>query len=116
VQAKGGRVIEVARPRQNYYRGRLQMLAAGKAELLQFWFPGWHASVDGIPVKTIPAGPQAIVSCDLPAGDHVVEFTYIGRYQRSMGTIISIVSAAIGACALVFLRQRRYKGQPVGNR
>ena len=116
VRAYGGRVIEVVRPRQNYYRGRLQMPAAGKAELLQFWFPGWNASVDGVPVKTVPAGPQAIVSCDLPAGDHVVEFTYIGRYQRSIGIIISIVSAAIGACALVFLRQHRYKGQPVGNR
>jgi len=108
VQAKGGRVIEVDRLRQNYYRSRVEMLAAGKAELLQFWFSGWQASVDGTPVKTAPSGPQAIVSCNLPAGDHVVEFIYRDPPHRSVGIIFSIVSAAAGACAVVFLRQRRY--------
>ena len=108
VQAKGGRVIEVARLHQNYYRSRIEMLAAGKAELLQFWFPGWQASVDGTPVKTAPSGPQAIVSCNLPAGEHVVEFIYRDPPHRSVGIIFSIVSAAAGACAVVFLRQRRY--------
>ena len=116
VQAKGGRVIEVARLHQNYYRSRVEMSAAGKAELLQFWFPGWQATVDGIPAKTAPSGPQAIVSCDLPVGDHVVEFVYRNHPQRGIGTVVSLVSAAIGACAVAFLRQRRYRGQPVGIR
>jgi hypothetical protein len=116
VQAVGGRVVEFAHLNQNRYRSRVQMSVPGKAELLQFWFPGWQASVDGTPVKTAPSGPQAIVSCDLPAGDHVVEFTYRGPPQRSIGIIISIVSGAIGACALAFLPLRQYKGQAVGNR
>jgi hypothetical protein len=116
IEAKDGRVIEVVQLHQNYYRSRVQMLAAGKAELLQFWFPGWQASVDGTPLKTAPSGPQAIVSCDLPAGDHVVEFIYRDPPQRRAGTIISIVFAAIAACAVAFLQQCRYKSQPVGNR
>jgi hypothetical protein len=86
VQAKGGRVIEAARLHQNYYRSQVEMLAPGKAELLQFWFPGWQASVHGTPVQTGPSGSQAIVS------------------------------AGIGACAVVFLRQRRYKYEAVRNR
>ena len=110
VQAKGGRVIDV-RLHRNDYRTQLQMSAAGKAELLQFWFPGWRASVDGVPVETAPAGPQGIVSCDVPFGDHIVEFTYNGWQRRSTGVIISILSAAIGACALGVFRQSRYKGQ-----
>jgi hypothetical protein len=109
VQANGGRVIEVARLHQNYYRSRVEMLAAGKAELLQFWFPGWQASVDGTPVKTAPSGSQGIVSCNVAAGDHVVDFMYRDPPHRSVGIILSIVSAAIGACAVVFFRQRRYK-------
>src|SRR6266487_6200005 len=60
VRAEGGRVLESAQPHQNHYRSRLQMSVPGKAELLQFWFPGWQATVDGFPVATAPAGPQAI--------------------------------------------------------
>ncbi|HKF95505.1 MAG TPA: hypothetical protein VKB96_13100, partial [Gammaproteobacteria bacterium] len=85
VRAEGGRVIDVARSGQNYYRSRLEMSAAGKAELLQFWFPGWEAKVDGVPITTAPIGPQAIVSCDLPAGNHLVEFIYNGWHRRNAG-------------------------------
>lgn len=106
VRVEGGRVIESAQLHQNHYRNRLQMSAPGKAQLLQFWFPGWRATVDGLPVKTAPVGPEAIVSCDVPAGDHVVEFSYRGLPQRRTGIIVSILSAAIGACGLWFLRPR----------
>jgi hypothetical protein len=84
------------------------MSVPGKAELLQFWFPGWQASVDGFPVATAPAGPQAIVSCDVPAGNHVVEFSYRGLPQRRAGIIISIFSAAIAGCIIVFLRRLQW--------
>jgi hypothetical protein len=110
--AQGGRVIDVVRLHQNFYRSRLEMSETGKAGLLQFWFPGWHARVDGVPVTTAPTGPQAIVSCDLPAGDHIVEFTYTAWPRRGVGIIISILSAVIGVCAVGFLRQRQGKGRP----
>jgi hypothetical protein len=104
VDAEMGRVVESARLHHNHYRARLQMSAPGKAQLLQFWFPGWQATVDGLPSETAPTGPQAIVSCDVPAGDHVVEFGYRGLPQRRIGVIVSILFAALGACALWFLR------------
>jgi hypothetical protein len=89
------------------------MSAPGKAQLLQFWFPGWHATVDGLPSGTDPTGPHAIVSCDVPAGDHVVEFSYRGLPQRRTGVIVSILFAALGACALGLLRPRPEKGRAV---
>jgi hypothetical protein len=104
VRTEGGRVIESTKLGQNHYRSRLQMSASGKAELLQFWFPGWQATVGGIPVKTRATGPNAIVSCDVPAGDHVVEFSYHGLPQRRTGVIISILSVVIGGCVLGLLR------------
>jgi hypothetical protein len=113
VRVASGGVIESARLDQNHYRSLLQMSAPGKAELLQFWFPGWQATVDGVPVATAPAGPDAIVSSNVPAGDHVVEFAYRGLPQRKTGIIISILSAAIGACVLWFL-QPRLNGAPSG--
>ena len=105
VRGDGGHVVDVARLHQNYYRSRLVMSEAGKAELLQFWFPGWRATVDGFPVATAPAGPQAIISCDVPPGDHTVEFSYRGLPQRRAGIIISIFSAVIAGCIIVFLRR-----------
>jgi hypothetical protein len=104
-----GRIIESARVDQNHYRGLLQMPAPGKAELLQFWFPGWRAKVDGLPVPTAPAGPEAIVSSNVPPGEHIVEFSYRGLPQRRTGIVISIFSAVIGACVLWFLRPRPQK-------
>jgi hypothetical protein len=72
------------------------MSGAGQVELLQFWFPGWQATVDGIRVGTGPSGPQAVVSCDVPAGEHLVEFRYRGLSQRRTGIIVSIIAIAIG--------------------
>jgi hypothetical protein len=107
VQAEGGRVIESSKLSQNHYRSHLQMSEPGKVELRQFWFPGWQATVDALPVKTAPAGREAIVSCEVPAGDHVVEFSYHGLPQRGTGIIISILSAAIGACLLALQPQQK---------
>jgi hypothetical protein len=55
VQAEGGRVVESAQLNQNHYRSRVEMSEARKVELLQFWFPGWHATVDGLPARTAPS-------------------------------------------------------------
>jgi 6-pyruvoyl-tetrahydropterin synthase related domain len=108
VRVDGGRVLESAQRHQNHYRSRLQMSVPGRAELLQFWFPGWKATVDGFPVATAPAGPQAIVSCEVPAGDHMVEFSYRGLPQRRTAMIISILSAALAGCIILFHRRLQW--------
>lgn len=100
VQVKDGQVLDVTRLRQNRYRIRLELPAPGKVELFQFWFPGWQASIDGVPISTAPSGPQAVVSCDVPAGDHVVEFNYHGRPDRFSGITVSILTALIGLWAV----------------
>lgn len=105
VEADGGRVAETAQLDQNHYRSHVQMSGTGKAELRQFWFPGWQATVDGIPVGTAPSGPQAVASCEVPAGEHVVEFRYRGLPQRRTGIVVSIIAVAIGLCAFYLLRR-----------
>ena len=111
IQAEGGRVVESVPVTQNHYRTRVEMSELGKVDLQQFWFPGWQATVDRLPVKTASSGPQTVVSCEVPAGEHVVEFSYSSLPQRRTGVMISIISAAVGVCVLGFLRQHRYKGQ-----
>ena len=109
VHAEPGRIIESAEIRRNHYRARVEMSDAGKVELQQFWFPGWQGRVDRLPVATAPSHSQALVSCEVPTGEHVVEFSYSSLPQRRTGAIISLFSVAIGACVPGFLRQRLCK-------
>ena len=63
--------------------------------LSDVWYPGWQASVDGVPTE-IQVANQAFRAIRFPAGTHQVEFRY------------ALVSAAIGGwitlgCALVVM-------------
>jgi hypothetical protein len=77
------------------------MTAPGEVELRQFWFPGWVAMVDGRETSVFPSGPQAVVSCKAPAGDHLVKFRYDGMPQRRAGLVISAFSGALAALAIL---------------
>ncbi|MDP9291397.1 MAG: hypothetical protein M3O82_03410, partial [Verrucomicrobiota bacterium] len=99
-----GKVRQWDRPALNHYRASVSMRKAGKVELQQFWFPGWNATLDGRATDTAPSGKAAIVSCDVPIGDHSVEFRYIALPQRQAGLIVSCVSMALAAAALFVFR------------
>jgi len=86
-------------PQLNTYRFHLQMAGPVIAELEQFWFPGWQATIDGQPANTTPFGPHAIVSCEVPAGDHAVEFHYAGLPQRQTGFLVSLGALVLAAAS-----------------
>jgi hypothetical protein len=99
-----------SRAGQNHYTAKVAMRAAGTAELSQFWFPGWSASIDGTPVPTKPTGPSAIVSCEVPSGEYTLEFRYGGLPQRRTGLLITGIFAVLSVLALTFAG---WIGQPV---
>ena len=71
--------------------------------------PGWHATVDGRPVATqivVPALPGVRV----PAGVHVVRFTYVG-YQYYWELFLVAVLSIAGGC-LIEARWRRREDEP----
>jgi hypothetical protein len=101
-----GEVRQASRLAPNRYAGSLAMREPGRVVLSQFWFPGWTAWVDGGRIETAPWGKTAVVSCEVPAGEHTVEFGYLGLPQRRTGILISWLSlAAVGA--LAFFSKRR---------
>jgi hypothetical protein len=77
------------------------MTAPGEVELQQFWFPGWVALIDGRETGAFPSGPQAVVACKAPVGDHLVEFRYEGMPQRRAGVVISALTGTLAALALL---------------
>ncbi len=95
-----GHVMNVTQPAANRFRAELSLSESGTVELRQFWFPGWKASVDSQPGETVPVGARGLVSCAVPAGEHVVEFHYTSLPQRRSGLLASMLTAVLLGVAM----------------
>jgi hypothetical protein len=104
VTAAGQPIDSLTQPGFNDYHFNVQMAAPGVVQLRQFWFPGWQATIDGLPATTAPAGPSALVSCPVPAGNHVVEFRCHAMPQRRTGFLVSLVAFALTGGAMIAAR------------
>ena len=71
----------------------------------QSYYPGWRATVDGAPRKTIPAD-WTLTGVFLEPGKHVVEFQYC-PVAFSRGAAVSAISALLFALAVAGLSLRK---------
>ncbi|MCC6652166.1 MAG: hypothetical protein IT348_13520, partial [Candidatus Eisenbacteria bacterium] len=80
--------------------------------LADLWYPDWKASVDGKPAEILRAD-HALRAVAVPAGKHVVRFTYESAAFRN-GFTLSIVSVLIALALLLagVLLGRRAKAMP----
>jgi len=72
----------------------------------QFWFPGWHARVDGQKVPVRPSPNLGLITVPVPAGHHRVEIFFGSTAPRQWGWALAGVALAWGVVAL--WRQRAY--------
>ncbi|MDZ7378512.1 MAG: hypothetical protein ONB06_04115, partial [candidate division KSB1 bacterium] len=56
------------------------------------YFPGWSATLDGIPVEIEPYGEQGLIALTVPAGTHIVTTRFGTTAPRVAGAIISFGS------------------------
>jgi uncharacterized membrane protein YfhO len=74
---------------------------AGVLVLSDAWYPGWRVTVDGAPAPLLRAD-YALRGVALPAGRHVVEFTFrsrpaqLGLWLSAVGLLGLLAFAAIG--------------------
>jgi len=73
--------------------------------LMQHDYPGWNVSVDGKHVDHFTSD-YMFISILLPAGDHLVEYTFENK-TVSAGLIISIVSILV--CLALLIAKRKIK-------
>jgi hypothetical protein len=57
-----------------------------------YFFPGWHAQLDGRPRKLYPVGDHGLVGVDVPAGRHHLEVELRATPLRRWASIVSIAS------------------------
>lgn len=83
--------------------------SGGRFVLLENFFPGWTATIDGHSAPLAPAN-TTFQSVQVPAGRHTVRFAYRPR-SVYFGALITVLSALTLALAVNWPRRNILKGQ-----
>ena len=94
------------------WRLRVEMAQAGAVQFHAFYFPGWLATVDGMPAEVHPSDPGGLLELSLPAGSHEVLFAFGNTPLRSWATRFSLAGLVVWALlwALAGLARLRARG------
>jgi hypothetical protein len=88
---------------------RVQVTAQGPVTLqfYTYYYPGWRATVDGQDAEIRPEGDYALITLDLPAGDHDVAIRLTNTPLRTVASIISVLAAILLAGLFVVRSPKR---------
>lgn len=68
-------------------------------QFFTYWYPGWRATVNGRPVPIRAEGPDALITLDLPAGEHEVSIRFANTPLRTAAAMVSLATLLV----IVFL-------------
>ena len=71
-----------------------------------FWIPGWTATVDGKPARTVPVDAIGVAGVEVPAGEHQVRLSFGPTPLRTAAIVVSLLALAMWL-ALAWWRHRR---------
>jgi hypothetical protein len=70
-------------------------------QLHQFYFPGWQAALDGVPIAIEIAAPTGVMQVAIPAGTHTLALRYAGTTVQHVADVLAIVGLV--GCGMLFL-------------
>ena len=76
-------------------RVRVQADAPVTLQFYTYWYPGWRAWIDGQEVATRASGPDALITLEVPAGQHEVHIRFTNTPLRTLAAIISLFTLLI---------------------
>jgi hypothetical protein len=98
-------------PRHDEFRVRT--LQPFRLRLYTFYFPGWRAYVDDVPVDIEVARPEGFVTLEVPRGEHRVLVCFEDTLPRRVGWIVSAAAlttlVAVGVLRPILRRGDRPK-------
>lgn len=77
----------------------------------QFYFPGWAAAIDRVPVEVFPNREFGLLSVNVPVGEHVITLSRPGTLVQNIAPLLTLVSVVV---ALVFARRKRLMVEMIG--
>ena len=87
-------------------RARVLASTAVTMRFYTYYFAGWRATVDGVPVEIRPEGPNGLIALDVPSGEHEVVLRFGATPPRVAGAIMSGVGL-LGVGLLLALGRRK---------
>lgn len=105
--------VRIAVVAQTIYREAYHFNSAGPLtmRIQRIYFPGWTAAIDGQPVPLELVAPNATMQVLMPAGEHIVDFTFNETVLRGVADGLSLIT--LGVCVGVWIYGRRKIRQPV---
>jgi hypothetical protein len=86
-----------------------QMMVTSSEEwtlhLHTFYFPGWTVYLDGQAAPSYPSGDLALLTVDIPSGEHEVLVRFEDTAPRLAGNVVSLLTA-LGLMAFALFRWR----------
>jgi hypothetical protein len=70
-----------------------------------FYFPGWNVYLDGQQAPSYPSGDLALLSVDVPSGEHEVLVRFEDTAPRLLGNVVSLATL-LGLMAFAIFRWR----------
>ena len=112
-----GASVEVIEQGPLYDRIAVNTPKKFKLRPLIFYFPGWHAYVDGEEVEIEIGDPEGFITLWVPKGQHEVLIRFEDTPPRTAGWIISAAGLVMLTVALALMRspQSRNPPSPVSN-
>ena len=72
-----------------------------------YWYPGWRATANGQPVAIRAGGPDALITLDLPPGEHDVRIRFGNTPLRTLAAVLSVLAGVTIAILLASPAWRR---------
>lgn len=95
---------------------RITLNEARPVRFQQSYFPGWTATVNGLPAEPYGEEEFGMLTLDLPAGEHTVRLRYTGTPLQAVSTLISISTLTIIITILIMTRPAPVSAQNPGIR
>jgi uncharacterized membrane protein YfhO len=97
--------VEIGEWSSHRRRVGLTVAQPTQVALRTFYYPGWEARLDGVPVDIEVLPPFHTLGVKVPAGELVLEVQFAPTPVRVLGSVVSVLAA--GLLALANLRARR---------
>jgi hypothetical protein len=103
-----GAPATVVRDEEEVVEVEATLSAAGLLVIADSFYPGWHATVDDVPVPIVAVN-HLFRGVHVPAGAHRVRFEYRPR-SFTLGAVVSLAAVA-GLVTLLICRRRWHQGR-----
>lgn len=95
----------------------LDLPSTSPVQLRQFFFPGWHAELDGLPAAIVLGGKYGLMEVVVPAGPHVLSVGFGTTPSRQAGGLAALVALLVVMAMMAWeYRRKREADPPLGPR